>query len=161
MMKQADSQPMVKTDQTSLITSYLADQDVPCPVCHYNLRSNRSDCCPECGQELQLELRLAKPIHIPFIAGMIPLAAIVGFNAIFLAIILIIGVTEDDYEEVLFGGITLGSILVPSILLLWCWIRFRVRLLARSRVARSIWVSLCWAWMVGAVVLVWVIAEYF
>lgn len=45
-----------QNDQNELVTSFLADRDAVCPVCTYNLRSARSDRCPECGWKLKLTI---------------------------------------------------------------------------------------------------------
>ncbi len=34
------------------IRRMLADKDVPCPSCEYNLRGVQGGCCPECGRDL-------------------------------------------------------------------------------------------------------------
>jgi hypothetical protein len=34
---------------------YLADRDLACPKCTYNLRGLRSESCPECGHDIQLD----------------------------------------------------------------------------------------------------------
>lgn len=34
---------------------YLADRDLPCPKCKYNLRGMNGEICPECGVSIQLE----------------------------------------------------------------------------------------------------------
>ncbi|MEM9250819.1 MAG: hypothetical protein AAGB29_00585 [Planctomycetota bacterium] len=41
--------------------AFLADQDVDCPRCDYNLRGTRSPMCPECGVELALRVAPANP----------------------------------------------------------------------------------------------------
>ncbi len=38
---------------------YLADQDIVCPGCGYNLRGLQTDACPECDQRLELVIRRA------------------------------------------------------------------------------------------------------
>lgn len=49
---------MVQPDRAeqadSLLEQFLADRDVPCPVCGYNLRGLNSTNCPECGASLNL-----------------------------------------------------------------------------------------------------------
>lgn len=37
------------------LTKYLADRDVACPKCGYNLRGNAGEWCPECGLKCSLE----------------------------------------------------------------------------------------------------------
>lgn len=37
-----------------LLRSYLADRDVPCPRCRYNLRGVQEPTCPECGGAITL-----------------------------------------------------------------------------------------------------------
>lgn len=39
-------------DEHAKLTALLADQDVHCPGCGYNLRGLKSTRCPECGQDL-------------------------------------------------------------------------------------------------------------
>jgi hypothetical protein len=49
-----------ETDPTRsqrLLAEYLADRDLACPNCAYNLRGLTTDRCPECGEPLRLELR--------------------------------------------------------------------------------------------------------
>lgn len=65
-------------DEERLLITFLADRDVPCPVCEYNLRSNHSAKCPECG--VQLDLRVGS-IHLrlsPWIAALVGLCLPLG-----------------------------------------------------------------------------------
>ena len=49
------------------LTRWLADRDVPCPLCGYNLRGLTGDRCPECGQPLRLSVALAEPYLKPWL----------------------------------------------------------------------------------------------
>src|SRR3954471_8593244 len=49
-----------RRDDDALI-QFLAERDVPCPLCQYNLRGLLSPRCPECGRELQLTVGLTEP----------------------------------------------------------------------------------------------------
>lgn len=42
-------------DQVSRIRAFIADRDLGCPTCGYNLRNGAGDRCPECGLELSYE----------------------------------------------------------------------------------------------------------
>ena len=65
-------------DEERLLIAFLADRDVLCPVCGYNLRSNHSAKCPECG--VPLNLRVGS-IHLrlsPWIAALVSLCLPLG-----------------------------------------------------------------------------------
>src|SRR3954452_18346660 len=65
-----------------LLVRFLADRDVECPQCRYNLRDLRSDLCPECGERIALRVQLVEPRQAAPIVGLIGLSAGVGFNAL-------------------------------------------------------------------------------
>lgn len=44
------------TSDEHALSAYLADRDVPCPGCGYNLRDGSGPVCPECGKGLRLSL---------------------------------------------------------------------------------------------------------
>ena len=64
----------------SYLVNYLAQQDIPCPGCGYNLRGLTGEHCPECGQALVLRVGLAEPRAGRFVAALISLATGLGFN---------------------------------------------------------------------------------
>jgi hypothetical protein len=41
-------------DSRDTLRRYLADHDVPCPACGYNLRGLEGEVCPECGDVVAL-----------------------------------------------------------------------------------------------------------
>ena len=43
-------------DKAELIKAFLADSDTSCPACGYGLRGVESECCPECGEHIELYL---------------------------------------------------------------------------------------------------------
>jgi hypothetical protein len=67
-----------------LLERYLADRDIVCPGCAYNLRGLTSDRCPECGDRLELSLRLVEPKQAPLIAGLVGLSAGAGLGGLLL-----------------------------------------------------------------------------
>src|SRR5687767_1558739 len=68
----------------SLLTQFLADRDLPCPGCGYNLRNLTSPRCPECNQSLELAVRLTEPKQGWLIAGLVGLSAGAGLTGLLL-----------------------------------------------------------------------------
>jgi hypothetical protein len=66
------------------LREFLAERDVPCPLCQYNLRALTGDTCPECGSEVSITVGLTEPRMAAFIAGVVGLASGVGFNTLML-----------------------------------------------------------------------------
>ena len=46
---------------SDLLRQYLAERDVSCPGCGYNLRGLAAGACPECNQDFELGIKLASP----------------------------------------------------------------------------------------------------
>src|SRR3954447_11182572 len=74
----------VAEDEVELLRLYLADRDVACPQCKYNLRNLIGTRCPECGEQLQLRVTPVEPRQAAPIAGLILLAAGGGMNGMLL-----------------------------------------------------------------------------
>lgn len=112
--------------QASLLPTYLAHRDEPCPSCGYNLRALKTDRCPECNQQLVLRVGLAEPRMAAFITGVVGLAMGFGFNAIAGIAIVILELTKElstnfPWREIL--AFTIGSLILGAAL--WCWLRWR------------------------------------
>jgi hypothetical protein len=65
-----------------LLHQFLADADRPCPSCGYNLRNLTADRCPECGQELRLQIGLMEPRTGGYIASLMACSAGMGASCI-------------------------------------------------------------------------------
>ncbi|MCH8165569.1 MAG: hypothetical protein IH889_08165 [Planctomycetes bacterium] len=73
--------------EAELLKALLAERDLPCPVCGYNLRAIASTNCPECGAKLDLrvgstDLKLG-PWLLTMLAGALPLGffvCLLGFG---------------------------------------------------------------------------------
>ena len=68
------------TTHDYFLKSYLAEQDVACPSCGYNLRGLTIRACPECNEALQLRVGLAEPKMKLWLATVLGLAFGVGFS---------------------------------------------------------------------------------
>jgi len=71
--------PAQESASPTLLEQHLAANEDACPMCGYNLHNLRGDKCPECGQELTLQIALAEPRMAAFITGLVGLAAGAGF----------------------------------------------------------------------------------
>jgi hypothetical protein len=123
-------------NEANFLRDYLANSDVPCPGCGYNLRALTGAQCPECGDEIKLQIGLAEPRLAANIAGLIGLAAGAGLNGLLLVFVVIVTV----FERHSMGGfdsfivINLGGLCIEGAAL-FLWLRFwrRIRRLPPSR----------------------------
>ena len=65
------------------LREWLADHDVECPLCKYNLRGLVEPRCPECGNGLTLGVSLVEPFLAAWIATVSALLPPAGFGCIF------------------------------------------------------------------------------
>jgi hypothetical protein len=127
-----------------LLAAHLARRDEPCPCCGYNLRGLRSARCPECAQELVLRVNLREPRLAGYVAGIVGLAAGVGFSGLLLIYaIIVFGFVRGGGWVPRFVLTTGGGLLVEG-LLLWLWIRNGSRIRRFQRRARVWLVVGCW-----------------
>ena len=102
------------------LVRFLAERDVPCPGCTYNLRGLTSDRCPECNQPLTLSVRLVDPKMGAFLFAVIGIGMALGFCTLVLMWGLIQGAPKRELVP-LWIGTGVGSVL------LWLWIASRRR----------------------------------
>jgi DNA-directed RNA polymerase subunit RPC12/RpoP len=77
MTGRAEESPSPPAD-AELLRSYLAERDVPCPKCGYNLRGVEQSKCPECGSAIVFGLvgaRQTRGIRFAIVLGALCLAA--------------------------------------------------------------------------------------
>lgn len=131
-------------DDAATLREYLADRDVPCPSCSYNLRGLATPACPECNQTLVLAVRLAEPKLAAWIAGLIALCCGAGFSGL-----LFVYATLRSFLDGFITGsgeffaVTLGP-LALFLPLLVAWVRGRRRVqrwspAAKVAVAAGLW----------------------
>jgi len=65
-------------EKHALLLRFLCDNDVPCPVCGYNLRNLTHDVCPECGQQIALKVGAVSPRFGAFLLFLAPLIMAAG-----------------------------------------------------------------------------------
>lgn len=135
--------PASTAELQAQLVRFVQGRDVACPGCGYNVRNLRADCCPECGEKLQLRLGLVEPRRAALIAGLVGLAAGAGLGGLLLiyaALVIAFGRSGDwgDFLIVVGGGfVTHGA-------LLGLWIRYWNTIRRAKPVARRMMVIACW-----------------
>jgi hypothetical protein len=125
------------------LRAYLASIDAPCPGCWYSLKGLTGTRCPECNQELKLQVGLADPRLAWFVSGVIGIAMGLGFSSMMLAWAGAMILSRGG-----FGGprlVELVPLLVGSIVgaaLMWGWVRARRRLAGESPERRWTWAAI-------------------
>jgi len=134
--------PATDAQAGELLIRYLADRDVSCPACGYNLRDLTRARCPECDQELALRVGLVESGLAGFIAGLIGLAAGAGFSGLlllFFTIHIFLGHFTPGWFLWFTGA---GVLLEGGLLALWVACGRRIRRLGRG--SRLLLVLGCW-----------------
>lgn len=66
--------------EPQLLITFLADRDLPCPICHYNLRGVIEARCPECGSTIALGISSPQSHIGPWLLATIAFALAIGFD---------------------------------------------------------------------------------
>lgn len=64
-MTKGEPQKVRCIEDAKLLARAVADRDMPCPKCSYNVRGIESDKCPECGARLALRLAVGDT-YLPY-----------------------------------------------------------------------------------------------
>jgi hypothetical protein len=81
-------QPSASADDEWLVR-WIADRDVGCPVCGYNLRAVPVATCPECGGPLRLSVTSTRIRLGPWLTAVIAFSLATGFDAVVTVLMLI------------------------------------------------------------------------
>ncbi len=137
----------------ALLQQFLAERDVVCPGCSYNLRGLKSDRCPECGAALELSLRLVEPRQAPLIAGLVGLSAGAGLGGLLLIYGAIVTLLRPGrggfFDFFVINGV--GFAAHGAVLGLWVWNWHRIRRMKAFK--RRLLVLVCWAMPLSFVVI--------
>lgn len=134
------------------LKQFLAERDTPCPLCEYNLRGLTSDMCPECGSEVQVTVGLTEPRMGAYIAGVVGLAAGLGFDMLMLlwvSVMLIQGRGGPRMSYIL--PLPLGAAVLG--VSLWVWLKRRRAIRQMDAGKRRKLVAGCYVLSVGLAVL--------
>jgi hypothetical protein len=93
--------PASGTSEPELIKAFVADRDVPCPACGYNLRGGQSMACAECGARLDLRVGCADFKLSFWIFSLLAIALPLGYAAATGAMLV---VTVLEFGRAAIGG---------------------------------------------------------
>jgi len=128
--------PFREHHDAAILKLFLEDRDQPCPQCGYNLRDLAGNKCPECGEEIVLRLHFAEPKQAAALAGLIALAAGVGFNVLLLLFLIAV---RDPLRPEIFPPLALGAVVFLGATALWLKMWRPIRRLGAVRR----WVLVC------------------
>jgi hypothetical protein len=142
MMTRMDPGPIPPSPE--LLRQFLADRDIECPGCGYNLRGLTGDRCPECASALALAINLHEPRSAAFISGLVGIGAGLGFNGLIFGWFLWELLVDSRFGPGLHESYTLIVGLVVEGAMLWYWLGSRRRLRLMGPIKRWWYGSLCW-----------------
>ena len=132
--------------EPSLLARFLADRDVSCPRCGYNLRTLQGERCTECGTKIELGVHAAEPILAPWIAANVPASLGGGMGLLFLVLILAgAGMPPTHWWWMVFGC---WACILIEIMLLW-----RRRVFLRRNAALQ-WSTAIVLWLILAALVI-------
>jgi hypothetical protein len=129
--------PPPPNDDSDLL-HWLANRDVPCPLCNYNLRSLTTPRCPECGNDLRLSVALSEPYIKPWITLAIAICGSAGAGIIFSFIVLRAGLSDGFGID---GPIIYYMITIPTPIILLLTRRRYQRLPRRTQWSISLFAA--------------------
>jgi hypothetical protein len=126
---------------TALLGAFLADRDVACPLCGYNLRTLSGTRCTECGNELRLQVGLVEPRLGAYLAAVAGASAGLGGGGLFTLVALAEAPRQwwdGPSGRLLMAQVAFAAVLLPVLLA-------RRRAFRRAAPARQrTWAVLIW-----------------
>jgi hypothetical protein len=136
---------MDSIEDRDIIVRVLAEHDLACPSCGYNLRGLTNVNCPECNQRLVLRVGLAEPRIGSFVAGLVAIAGGLGFCTILFAYFVVYFASRYGRGgPPLTGVVPLPIGMLIGGAMLWWWVKRRGRLARMSDGRRLATVFAVW-----------------
>ncbi len=142
----ATGEPHAPTPVAQIVTEFLRERNVSCPVCRYNLRNVVTGICPECGVALAIHVHPRNVASGSSATGM--LGVVVGIMASLVAALLSV---RHGAGAIVLSLLFLTAAIVQ--LSLWEYYFRRVRAQRRD----MLWVYTCSGWAIPAIIVLWLI----
>jgi len=84
-MSTSGPEPEATERAREMLLDFLREQDCPCPVCGYSLKSLARPICPECGHELMLTVGAMRP-HLGWLLAALAPGFFSGIAAVFVLV---------------------------------------------------------------------------
>jgi hypothetical protein len=144
-----------------ILLAYLADRDVLCPVCRYNLRNLTSPICPECGETLALSVSKPAEWSYAWCSAVLTCASMVSIGLLLLTASLRLGAVPFPARLVPFYDYILIPLHWPifciplCVLLIWSRRRFlRLRTATQWTIAGlSVLLTIGWLILAGSILI--------
>ncbi|MEM6459476.1 MAG: hypothetical protein AAF710_08815 [Planctomycetota bacterium] len=143
-----------RQDDEAALRGFVAERDVGCPSCDYNLRGLTGDVCPECGVGLRLRVGLAEPRVLGLIVAVGGASSLAGIGAFFIIGWLLSGEVGDLLDEPLLMGVLFSMVALGGGGL-WLLVKKRRRVFAMEPAGQR------WLAFVSVAVTVFAIAIFF
>ena len=98
---------------TSWLTAYLRDRQVPCPACAFPLHDVSGDTCPQCGNEIVLTLDTVEPRLRAWIHLAVAACASAGVG-LFMAALIIRNGSPPYRDPMIFWPVWFFAVSVPA-----------------------------------------------
>ena len=147
-------------DDGGLLLAFLAERDVPCPLCGYNLRNLTRPQCPECRKDLALTVGVKKLNFLWLLATITP-GLFSGIAAGLLLIVMTIATFLGGGGPVPWQVHVLDAFGWLSGLAALLLIKYRFAFLRQPQGAQQAWAAVAWAVHLGAFAVMMALAWIF
>ncbi len=108
--------------QADMLKTFVADRNVPCPVCGYNLRNLSSAQCPECSASLEMRVGSSDLRMGMWLVALLSAALPLGFGVLVSVIVFLATYGEPEWEfHIAFGLLSI----IEGGLVAWLVVRRR------------------------------------
>jgi len=141
-------------EEIELLLRFIHERNVHCPRCDYNLRNLSQSVCPECREELRLQVGVRRPRFGWLILTLAP-SMFSGIAAVLLAVPLTLVPILRPASKLPWGAYAMDGFGWMSVAWAIALYTQRFRFLKQQPGAQMTWTIMVWLIHVGAAVFFW------